>query len=232
MEPEQNKATLVLHPIAFYRGELKEKFGLPRQSGLVPELVGKVKMAGDCRRPEMFRGLSGFSHVWLLWGFSENHSWSPTVRPPRLGGNTRLGVFATRSPFRPNPLGLSLVALKKIDLEGNKGPVLWVTGADLMDGTPIYDIKPYVPYADCHPEAKSGFALGKDVLLSVHCEESLLAKIPEAKRKALLGVLAQDPRPHYQQDPQRIYGMQFAQYNVRFRVEENTVVVVGIDDLV
>ena len=232
MEPEQNEATLVLHPIAFYRGELKEKFGLPRQSGLVPELVGQVEMAGDYRRPEMFRGLSGFSHVWLLWGFSENHSWSPTVRPPRLSGNARLGVFATRSPFRPNPLGLSLVAVKKIELEGNKGPVLWVSGADLMDGTPIYDIKPYVPYADCHPEATGGFATGKDTSLAVSCQESLLAKIPEGKRKALLGVLAQDPRPHYQQDPERIYGMQFAQYNVRFRVEEDTVVVVSIDNLV
>lgn len=230
MEQEQKKGVLALHPIAFYRGELKEKFGLPRQSGLVPELVGQVEMIAKYRRPEMFRGLSGFSHVWLLWGFSENHSWSPTVRPPRLGGNTRLGVFATRSPFRPNPLGLSLVPLKKIELEGRKGPLLWVAGADLKDGTPIYDIKPYVPYTDFHPEAKSGFAPGQDVILSVRCEESLLTKIPEAKRRALLGILAQDPRPHYQQDPQRIYGMQFDTYNVRFRIDGDTVLVVGIDD--
>lgn len=177
----------------------------------------------------MMRGLEGFSHVWLVWGFSRNHTWSPTVRPPRLGGNTRLGVFATRSPFRPNPIGLSLVELDHIDWEGPEGPVLWVKGADLMDGTPIYDIKPYVPYADARPEARSGFAQGADRTLEVQVPSEELQKLPEAKQQALVGILSQDPRPHYQKDPERIYGLAFDRWNVKFRVENGTVWVITIE---
>lgn len=229
MTAENNDGTLRLHPVAFYRGDVTEKFGLPRQSGLVPEILGKVEFALEYRRPEMLRGLSGFSHVWLVWGFSKNHTWSPTVRPPRLGGNTRLGVFATRSPFRPNPLGLSLVELAKIVMSGKNGPELWVKGGDLMDGTPIYDIKPYVPYADCRVDAKSGFAPGADKKLKIKVSAALLEKIPEEKREALLGILAQDPRPHYQHDPERIYGMAFAGYNIKFRVEGETLLVTAVE---
>ena len=203
---------LTLEPVAWYRGDLPDKFGLPRQSGLVPQL-------------------QGFSHVWLVWGFSRNHTWSSTVRPPRLGGNTRLGVFATRSPFRPNPLGLSLVELDHIEWEGPQGPVLWVKGADLMDGTPIYDIKPYVPYADARPEARSGFAQGADRTLEVQVPAELLQKLPEEKRAALAGILGQDPRPHYQKNPRRIYGLTFDRWNVRFRVEETKVWVLSIEPL-
>lgn len=177
----------------------------------------------------MLRGLEGFSHVWLVWGFSRNHTWSPTVRPPRLGGNTRLGVFATRSPFRPNPLGLSLVELDHIEWEGPQGPTLWVKGADLLDGTPIYDIKPYVPYADVRPEARSGFAQGADRTLEVQMPAGEREKLPEEKRAALIGILRQDPRPHYQKDPKRIYGLTFDHWNVKFRVEDDTVYVVAIE---
>ena len=215
----QEQGPLTLRPVAWYRGLLPEKFGLPRQSGLVPDLTGRVEMAEGFREREALRGLEGFSHLWLIWGFSRNHTWSPTVRPPRLGGNTRLGVFATRSPFRPNPLGLSLVELDKIIWEGPHGPELWVKGADLMDGTPIYDIKPYVPYADARPEARSGFAQGADRTLEVQCPPELLAKLPEDQRGALLGILSQDPRPHYQNDPNRVYGFPFAGMEVRFTVE-------------
>ena len=203
MEPKEAAGVLTLRPVAWYRGLLPEKFGLPRQSGLVPELTGRVEMAEGFREREAFRGLEGFSHVWLIWGFSGNHTWSPTVRPPRLGGNTRLGVFATRSPFRPNPLGLSLVELEKIAWDGPQGPEIWVKGADLMDGTPIYDIKPYVPYADA---------------------------LPEDQRGALLGILAQDPRPHYQKDPDRVYGMAFGQWNVKFRITEGIVYVISLEN--
>ena len=228
-EPQSlEQGLLTLRPVAWYRGLLPEKFGLPRQSGLVPQLQGHVEMAAGFRRPEMLRGLEGFSHVWLVWGFSRNHTWSPTVRPPRLGGNTRLGVFATRSPFRPNPLGLSLVELDHIEWEG---PTLWVKGADLMDGTPIYDIKPYVPYADARPEARSGFAQGADGTLEVQCPPDLLARLPEDQRPALLGVLAQDPRPHYQNDPERIYGLTFDRWNVKFRVADGRVLVTAIEPL-
>ena len=217
---------LTLEPVAWYRGDLPDKFGLPRQSGLVPQLQGHVEMAAGFRRPEMLRGLEGFSHVWLVWGFSRNHTWSPTVRPPRLGGNTRLGGFATRSPFRPNPLGLSLVELDHIEWEG---PTLWVKGADLMDGTPIYDIKPYVPYADARPEARSGFAQGADRTLEVQMPAGEGEKLPEEKRAALIGILSQDPRPHYQKDPKRVYGLTFDHWNVKFQVEDDTVYVVAIE---
>lgn len=229
-EPQHpEEGLLTIRPVAWYRGLLPEKFGLPRQSGLVPDLAGRVEMAEGFRQREALRGLEGFSHVWLVWGFSRNHTWSTTVRPPRLGGNTRLGVFATRSPFRPNPLGLSLVELEKVVWDGPHGPELQVKGADLMDGTPIYDIKPYVPYADTRPEARSGFAQGADGTLEVQCPPDLLARLPEDQRPALLGVLAQDPRPHYQNDPDRIYGMAFGEWNVKFQVEQGMVRVIGLE---
>lgn len=231
-EPQSlEQGLLTLRPVAWYRGLLPEKFGLPRQSGLVPDLTGRVEMAEGFREREALRGLEGFSHLWLIWGFSKNHTWSPTVRPPRLGGNTRLGVFATRSPFRPNPLGLSLVELDKIIWEGPHGPELWVKGADLMDGTPIYDIKPYVPYADARPDARSGFAQGADSTLKVRGTPDLLAKLPEDQRGALLGILSQDPRPHYQKDPDRIYGMAFGEWNVKFRIAEENVTVISIEKI-
>ena len=221
---------LTLHPVAWYQGDLKEKFGLPRQSGLVPQLAGKIIMAEGFRRPEALRGLEGFSHLWLLWGFSKNHTWSPTVRPPRLGGNTRLGVFATRSPFRPNPLGLSLVEIREIRLEGPQGPEIWVAGADLLDGTPIYDLKPYVPYADARPEARSGFAPSADAQLTVEDPQGLLEALPQTQQEALRGVLAQDPRPHYQKDPERVYGLRFDRWNVKFRVDGNTLWVEKLEE--
>lgn len=221
--------SLSLTPVACYRGQLREKFGLPRQAGLVPELIGYVEMTEPFRNKDMFRGLEGFSHIWLLWGFSENHTWSPTVRPPRLGGNERLGVFATRSPFRPNPIGLSLVELAAIHWDTSRGPVLEIKGADLMDGTPIYDIKPYVPYADARPEAKGGFAAAADKRLPVHGTPDVLATLPEDKQAALMGLLAQDPRPHYHHDPERIYGLSFEAWNVLFKVGEQGVEILSIE---
>ncbi|MGP2527035.1 tRNA (N6-threonylcarbamoyladenosine(37)-N6)-methyltransferase TrmO [Acidaminococcus sp. LBK-2] len=231
MAQKEPAGLLTLRPVAWYRGLLPEKFGLPRQSGLVPELAGRVEMAEGFRQRETLRGLEGFSHVWLIWGFSQNHTWSPTVRPPRLGGNARLGVFATRSPFRPNPLGLSLVELDRVIWDGPQGPELWVKGADLMDGTPIYDIKPYVPYADVRPEARSGFAQGADSTLEVQCPPELLAKLPDSQQEALLGILAQDPRPHYQKDPERIYGMAFGVWNVKFQVNEAKIYVIAVEKI-
>jgi len=209
----------VLRPIARLRGEFPTKFGIPRQSGLVPGLRGRVVFEPAYRDPAALRGLEGFSHLWLIWEFSQarREGWSPTVRPPRLGGNARLGVFATRSPFRPNPIGLSCVKLERIELQGPQGPVLWVSGADLMDGTPIYDIKPYVPYADCWPEASEGFA-SAPAGLRVDFPDEWLALVPPERREALTGVLACDPRPHYQADPERVYGMTFAGLEVRFTV--------------
>lgn len=219
---------LTLSPVAYYEGPLTEKFGLPRQSGLVPEIEGTLVFTPPYRMREAFRGMEGFSHLWLIWGFSKNHTWSPTVRPPRLGGNERLGVFATRAPFRPNPLGLSLVELVEIKDGGVKGILLVVRGADLMSGTPIYDIKPYIPYADARPQARSGFATGPDAELCVKCDEALLAPFTPTQRQALKKVLAQDPRPHYQHDAQRIYGMSFAGFDVHFRIDERTVLVTDI----
>jgi tRNA-Thr(GGU) m(6)t(6)A37 methyltransferase TsaA len=220
---------LLLKPIARYEGLLPEKFGLPRQSGLVPELTGQIVFLEGFRMPEALRGLDTFSHIWLIWEFSQNKTWSPTVRPPRFGGNKRLGVFATRTPFRPNPLGLSVVKLEKILWDSPTGPRLVVSGADLMDGTPIYDIKPYVPYADIREEATCGFAPSPDATLDVDFPESLLNQIPEAQRKALIGVLAQDPRPHYQNDPGRIYGMDFGSFNVKFKVADTTLSVIAVE---
>ena len=210
-----------VQPIAHICSDFSEKFGIPRQSGLVEELTATVVFEPAYRDPSALRGLEGFSHLWLIWEFSQarRESWSPTVRPPRLGGNVRLGVFATRSPFRPNPLGLSCVRLLEIRQDREQGPVLVVAGADLMDGTPIYDVKPYLPYADCKPDAVGGFAARpKGADLAVDCSPALLDRVPEDKRAALLAVLAQDPRPQYQDDPERIYGMAFAGLEVRFQV--------------
>ena len=209
-------------PIARIQSDFSEKFGIPRQSGLVEELMATVVFEPGYRDLSALRGIDGFSHLWLIWEFSQvrRKGWSPTVRPPRLGGNRRLGVFASRSPFRPNPIGLSCVRLVEVRQERELGPVLVVAGADLMDGTPIYDIKPYLPYADCKPEAVGGFASRpKGADLAVDCPWELLQTVPEGKRAALLAVLAQDPRPQYQDDPGRVYGMAFAGLEVKFRVD-------------
>lgn len=218
-------------PIAHIRSDFSEKFGIPRQSGLVEELTADVVFTPEFREPAALRGIGGFSHLWLIWEFSKarREGWSPTVRPPRLGGNQRMGVFATRSPFRPNPIGLSCVRLLEVRQDRALGPVLIVAGADLMDGTPIYDIKPYLPYADCKPDAAGGFASQpKEASLEVDCPPALLARVPEEKRPALLAVLAQDPRPQYQNDPARIYGMSFADVEVRFQVVEGRLMVTEI----
>lgn len=215
--------------IAHVRSDFPTKFGIPRQSGLVEELRSRVVFAPEYRNPEALRGLEGFSHVWLIWQFSAavREGWSPTVRPPRLGGNVRMGVFATRSPFRPNPIGLSCVRLAEIRLAPE--PELVVAGADLMDGTPVLDIKPYVPYADCRPEAVGGFAAGGGgETVRVECPAELLERVPAGKRDALLGVLGRDPRPPYQNDPRRVYGMEFAGVEVRFRVCEGVLTVVEV----
>ncbi len=217
--------------IAHIHTDFPTKFGIPRQSGIIASLQGKIVFEPEYRIPEAVRGLEGFSHIWLLWEFSEavRDKWSPTVRPPRLGGNVRKGVFATRSPFRPNPIGLSSVRLEHIDIDPNLGPVLYVSGADLMDGTPIYDIKPYIAYTDSHPDAVSGFAsTPADFLLEVIFPKDLLDKVPADHRKSLIEVLAHDPRPQYQADPKRIYGMAFGGMEVKFKVEEIQLTVVEV----
>lgn len=204
------------------------KFGIPRQSGLVQALKAKIVFEPEFRNPDAVRGLEDFSYIWLLWEFSESvrGTWSPTVRPPRLGGNRRMGVFATRSPFRPNPIGLSSVQLERIELHPNLGPVLHITGADLMDGTPIYDIKPYLSFVDSHPEARGGFAEStKDYRLSVEFPKDLLEQIPVGRREALIGVLASDPRPSYQNDPERVYGFRFAGWEIKFNVRDSVLTV-------
>ena len=219
--------------IARIRTDFPEKFGIPRQSGLVDSLKAHIVFEPEFRNPDAVRGLEGFSHLWLIWGFSpaKRESWSPTVRPPRLGGNRRLGVFATRSPFRPNPIALSSVKLAGIEQTPNLGPVLHILGADLMDGTPILDIKPYIPYADAHPEALGGFAaVPAGETLEVLIPPDMLEKIPPERREALRGVLAQDPRPHYQDDPERIYGFGFAGMEVRFSVEGSRLTVREISE--
>lgn len=221
---------LTLLPIGRIRTEFPEKFGIPRQSGLVEELRAVVEFEREFRAPEAFRGLEGFSHLWLLWHFTQSQGWSPTVRPPRLGGNTRMGVFATRSPFRPNAVGLSSVRLERVEPHTPQGPVLHVAGADLMDGTPIFDIKPYLPYGDCRPEATGGFAPGADRLLEVEFPERWLSLLPEDRRQAAAGVLAQDPRPSYQRDPERIYGMEFAGWEIRFQVRGERLTVVEVKE--
>ena len=213
----------IIRPIARYYGDLGEKFGVPRQAGVVEELEGRVVFEPQYRDPEALRGIEGFDRLWLIWQFSENlrkeGAWSPTVRPPRLGGNTRMGVFATRSPFRPNALGLSCVRLLGIEQDREKGTVLRIGGADLMSGTPIFDIKPYIPYADAHPEARSGFAPDAGKTLTVDFPPELEALVPAEKRPALRGILANDPRPRYQKDPERLYGLDFAGQNVKFTVD-------------
>ena len=223
--------SMTLKVIAHIHTAFPTKFGIPRQSGLVDSLRGEIVFTPEYRNPDALRGLEAFSHIWLVWQFSGavRDTWSPTVRPPRLGGNTRMGVFATRSPFRPNPLGLSSVQLEKIELRPDTGPVLIVRGADLMDGTPIYDIKPYIPYADCHPDAAEGFT-GQTQMhhLNVECAPALWARVPAAEQEGLRGVLAHDPRPSYQHDPQRVYGMEFAGLEVHFRVDGETLIVTDI----
>ena len=208
------------------------KFGIPRQSGLVNSLRSTIIFEPEYRNPDALRGLEDFSHLWIIWQFSEaiRNDWSPTVRPPRLGGNTRIGVFATRSPFRPNPIGLSSVQIASIEHTAKYGTVIHVYGADLMDGTPIFDIKPYIPYADCHLEATGGFTdKAADYVLDVDISEALLSMIPEDLRQPLLDVLSHDPRPSYQQDSDRIYGMAFSGFNVRFKVQEKTLTVCSIE---
>ena len=219
-----------IRPIARLRCDLPEKFGIPRQAGIVEALEGLVVFEPEFREPEALRGLEGFSHIWLIWQFSRavREDWSPTVRPPRLGGNVRMGVFATRSPFRPNALGLSCVRLLGVERDRELGPVLRVAGADLMDGTPIFDIKPYLPYADCHPEAAAGFAPDAGATLDVVITPELEACIPPEKREALRGVLANDPRPRYQADPERVYGLSFAGKQVKFQVEGDRLTVLDV----
>ena len=220
-----------IRPIAHMVSDFPEKFGIPRQAGVVKELESVVVFEPEYRDPEALRGIEGFSHLWLIWQFSESvtETFSPTVRPPRLGGNVRMGVFATRSPFRPNSLGLSCVELERAENRPGLGTVLVVRGADLMDGTPIFDIKPYIPYADAHPDARSGFAPDAGQTLDVRIPDGLLSKIPENKREALRGVLANDPRPRYQRDPDRVYAMDFANLTVRFTVKDGLLTVTEIE---
>lgn len=220
--------------IAHIRNDFPEKFGIPHQSGRIEALKATVAFEPEYQKEEAFRGLSEFSHIWLLWQFSEavREGWSPTVRPPRLGGNVRKGVFATRSPFRPNPIGLSCVRLERVEFSRERGPVLHISGADLMDGTPIYDIKPYLPQADCRPGALGGFAdrIEKEPL-QVEFPRELLERIPEKKRKAALAVLADDPRPGYQSDPERVYGMAFGSVNIRFTVDGQRLTVFAVEKM-
>ena len=219
--------------IARIHSDFSTKFGVPRQSGLVDALESTVVFEPEYRNPDVLRGLEDFSHLWLVWVFDKavRRDWSPTVRPPRLGGNRRMGVFATRSPFRPNPIALSSVKLAGIEQTAEQGPVLHILGADLMDGTPILDIKPYIPYADAHPEALGGFAaVPAGETLEVLIPPDMLEKIPPERREALRGVLAQDPRPHYQDDPERIYGFGFAGMEVRFSVEGSRLTVREISE--
>ena len=228
-----------LEPIAHFKSPFASKFGIPRQSGLVPGLRGEIRFTDKYRRPEAVRGLEGFDYIWLIWEFSANRrdpdaAWQPTVRPPRLGGNARLGVFATRSPFRPNPLGLSCVRIERIDFDCPDAPVIHVLSADLMDGTPIYDIKPYIPYSDAHPEASGGFTDSEDWKpLKVWIPDTVRADLelrlgPEGL-ETLVGVLALDPRPRYQDDPERVYGMPFCGLDIRFKAEAGSLTVTGFD---
>lgn len=217
--------------VARIQSDFEEKFGIPRQAGLVESLEALVVFEPAYRNPDALRGLESFSHLWLIWEFSKaiREDWSPTVRPPRLGGNARMGVFATRSPFRPNPIGLSCVRLLGIERREKLGTVLRVGGADLLNGTPIYDIKPYLPYADCRPDASCGFAARPESRkLSVEIAPELLEAVPVEKREGLCGILAQDPRPQYQHDPERIYGLQFAGLAVQFTVCGQTLRVTSI----
>ena len=217
--------------IARMRSDFPTKFGIPRQSGLVDSLHSTIVFEPEFRNPDALRGIEDFTHLWIIWQFSEavRSGWSPTVRPPRLGGNTRMGVFATRSPFRPNNLGLSCVKLVGIEQTKDLGTVIHVAGADLMDGTPIFDIKPYIPYSDSYPDASGGFTdHASDFILSVEFPETLLNQIPRNKREALVGVLSHDPRPSYQRDHHRIYGLSFAGFDIRFQVTDSVLTVVDV----
>ena len=218
--------------IGHIRTDFASKFGVPRQSGIVDTLEARIEFEKEFAQAEAIRGLEGFSHLWIIWQFSEavRSKWSATVRPPRLGGNKRVGVFATRSPFRPNAIGLSSVKIKKIEPDTPKGPVIYVTGADLMDGTPILDIKPYLAFADSHPDAVDGFA-GQVVYQKVQVvfPKELLEMIPEEKREALLGVLEENPVPHYQNDPERVYGFGFAGKEIKFRIQDGVLTVVRVE---
>ena len=215
--------------IAYIHTDYNEKFGIPRQSGLAPSVQGRIVFQPEFRDPEAVRGLEGFSHIWLIWGFSQSKSmdWSPTIRPPRLGGTKSVGVFASRSPFRPNPLALSVARIVSIAEDTKEGPVIIISGTDLMDGTPIYDIKPYVPYSDSIPDALDGFATPDMKHLDVVISEEIRKRIPEEKLEALIGILSLDPRPAYQHDPGRTYGFVFAGMEIRFHVENETTVVVS-----
>lgn len=220
--------------IAHIYNDLPEKFGLPRQSGLVKELTGTIIFEKDYRINEALAGIEDFSHLWLIWLFSDNirDSWSPTVRPPRLGGEKRKGVFATRSPFRPNPIGLSCVKLEEVRHTDKYGTILIVSGIDMKNGTPIYDIKPYIAYCDSVPEASESFAGdAKNYALTVYFRQNLLDKIPQEKRQGLIGILKQDPRPAYHNDPDRIYGVKYAGFDIKFSVNKNTLTVIDIVEL-
>jgi len=220
--------------IARMHSDFATKFGIPRQSGLVEELKSTIVFEPEFRNPDALRGIGEFSHLWIIWQFSEavRQGWSPTVRPPRLGGNTRMGVFATRSPFRPNNLGLSSVRLLGVEHTEKYGTVLHVGGADLMDGTPIFDIKPYIPYGDCHTDATGGFTdRAGEFLLKVEFPEALLKLLPEDKQEAARAVLSHDPRPSYQRKPDRIYGLTFAGFDIRFRVNADVLTVVEVNQV-
>ena len=221
-----------INVIARMHSDFATKFGIPRQSGLVEELRSTIVFEPEYRNNDALRGIEDFSHLWIIWQFSEavRQGWSPTVRPPRLGGNTRMGVFATRSPFRPNNLGLSCVRLLDVEHTEKYGTVLHVGGADLMDGTPIFDIKPYIPYSDCKPDASGGFTdQATDFLLTVDFPEELLGKLPEQKREAAIGVLSHDPRPSYQKNEERVYGLTFAGFNIRFMVRDKLLTVLAVE---
>ena len=228
--------SLNLKIIARIKSDFPEKFGIPRQSGLVPSLRSTITFEPEFRNADALRGLEGFSHLWLIWIFSENvrDTWHPTVRPPRLGGNARLGVFATRSSFRPNPIAMSCVKIEEVRQDGPEGPEIIVSGADLMDGTPIVDIKPYLPYADSIPDAKGGFAssvAGENLHVRIPSEiaTEIAGKLPEDKREALVEILRQDPRPHYQDDPERIYGLAFAGMNIKFKVDGDILTIISVE---
>lgn len=231
---KEKGAEMRITPIAHIRTDFPEKFGIPRQPGVVEELKGRIVFEPEYRNPDMIRGLEEFSHIWLIWEFSENLDetgnarWSPTVRPPRLGGNDRLGVFATRSPFRPNPIGLSVVKIEKISEDKGSGPVIHVLGADMVDGTPIYDIKPYIPYADSIPGAKGGFTDDmeyKTLKVEWNWDNN---DIPKNTKISLEKILSNDPRPHYQNDPDRVYGMSYAGYEVKFKVTGEVLTVLSV----
>lgn len=229
---------MTIEPIAYFKSPFSTKFGIPRQSGVVKELRGEIHFTNKYRRSEALKGIEGFDWLWLIWEFSantkaEDSEWKATVRPPRLGGNTTMGVFATRSPFRPNPLGLSCVKLERVDFESKDAPVIHVLGADLMDGTPIYDIKPYITYADSHPDARSGFVDTKEwspleVSIPGSIKEELQRRLSADEMDSLISVLAQDPRPQYQNDPSKVYGMPFHDLDIHFTVEDNRLTVTGL----